>query len=768
MVENFFQTIVEITLSVSVVIVLLLLFSKLLDKNYTAKWRYWVWMVLAMRLLIPFNISLPNAPIRLYESEITTSAGETNNRQNIPPLEHTIAIEEQMIENPINEKSGDIILVNNNLVLHQNEAADYKATTARSIDMARVLSLLWISGAVLFLVYHLTVYFTYRRKTRSCCFSVKDQELLDTYYRVLKEIAVDRKTPIMICPIIKSPMVLGFLNPVLLLPDTDYSKQHLEMILRHEIIHIKRRDILYKTLILLARAVHWFNPLVHVMSVEANKDVELSCDAAVVENQNVDYRKDYSEAILMSVYKSNRSKAMFSTYFGGGKKMLKRRFASLFDLRKKRKGVISLIFVVLLIGVVGLCISCTQKPGMEEHGKSIVYENETLGFSLKLPEEWKDKYIIEESENNIDFFSKIVYEKYNGAGLLFTIVRDVGELINEQDMQQAPQPQQILIQGNGYTYYIRWPSDVQYPFDDEETSSGYVAMSNQIERVIKSIGLLGNQKPQASNKGFKVVGTGFFTLEIPDSWNIKATELPQPLWYIYDGDTKIGTIELVPRRPSSDTDGTYSIEESFLRNGNTKMKNITSSTYKIEWYALTFYDEELYRQVNLLIDYEFTYPRETLEKIENSFKFVPGPFNTVDLLTNGFQYLEQGGKRVFGTIEGFETENGEPVAVLVNTMNVALVNENTDSHSADIVLEPEIVNLNKTETYPLDMGARVVPIVSSDNGTYGLYVMPLLDSSFANNSDNYKETYYNFIVGSDGKVKMVLEQYLHSDISIKN
>lgn len=96
------------------------------------------------------------------------------------------------------------------------------------------------------------------------------------------------------------------------------------MILRHEVIHIKRRDILYKTVILFARAAHWFNPLVHIMSVEANKDIELSCDAAVVENQNVDYRKDYSEAILMSVYKGNRRKTVFSTYFGGGKKMLKK------------------------------------------------------------------------------------------------------------------------------------------------------------------------------------------------------------------------------------------------------------------------------------------------------------------------------------------------------------------------------------------------------------------------------------------------------------
>lgn len=164
MVENFFQTIVEITLAVSVVIVLLLIFSKILDKNYTAKWRYWVWLVLAIRLLIPFSISLPNAPIRLYESEVTTSAGKINNQQSIQLIEQNKAIEGQMIKNTINKNSADKIPANNDLVLPQNEAAHHQASTIGSYNIVRILSILWIVGAVLFLVYQMIIYFSYRRK----------------------------------------------------------------------------------------------------------------------------------------------------------------------------------------------------------------------------------------------------------------------------------------------------------------------------------------------------------------------------------------------------------------------------------------------------------------------------------------------------------------------------------------------------------------------------------------------------------------------------
>ena len=745
MVESFFETIVETTLAVSVVIALLLIFSKVLDKNYTAKWRYWVWLVLSVRLLIPFNISLPNAPIRLYESEMITSAYEINNQQNAHPIEQTEAIGEQMIKNTVNENfangnSEDEIWANNNLVLPQNEAVHYQKSTTDSfniVSILSVLSILWIVGTVLFLAYQLIVYFSYRRKIRSWCRHVTDQELLETYDRVLKKIKIYRNIPIMICKIIKSPMVLGFWNPVLLLPDTDFSKQHLKMILCHEVIHIKRRDILYKTLILLARAVHWFNPLVHIMSVEANKDVELSCDAAVVENQNVDYRKDYSEAILMSVYKGNRSKAVFSTYFGGGKKMLKRRFTSLFDLRKKRKGVISLIFVALLIGVMGLLISCNQNADIKiKESNKIMnkYESEALGFSLNLPEEWKNKYIVEESEASIEVFSKKVYEEYNkGTGLLFTIVRTVGELITEQDMQQAPQRQQILLQGNGYTYYIRWPSDVQYPVDNEEVSSEYKSMSQQIENVADWISLLGDQRPKASNEGFKVVGSSFFTVEIPENWDIKAIELSQPIWYMYDGYSNVGTIEVIPYNFSKSEEA-YTADESLIQE--------------------FLYDDEAFREALISINSKYA-DQSIMDKVKNSFSFGHGPFSIIDLQTNAAQYIAGGGKKVFGRIEGFEMENGEPVAVRINTMKFipdGIGDNNPNGYS--------IEDLNKVETYPIDMGAKVAPIVPPNNNTYGLYEMPLLDSNFLKEYDDIKYFYYNFIIGSDGQLKIVLAHYV--------
>lgn len=83
---------------------------------------------------------------------------------------------------------------------------------------------------------------------------------------------------------VDSPLTYGLLRPVILLPKTldrsDVSR--LAFVLTHEMAHIRRFDALSKLLLAAAACLHWFNPLVWVMLVLANRDLELSCDAAVV------------------------------------------------------------------------------------------------------------------------------------------------------------------------------------------------------------------------------------------------------------------------------------------------------------------------------------------------------------------------------------------------------------------------------------------------------------------------------------------------------
>lgn len=360
---------------------------------------------------------------------------------------------------------------------------------------------------------------------------------------------------------------------------------------------------------------------------------------------------------------------------------------------------------------------------------SNIYKNENLGFSLNFPKEWEDKYSIVESDNYISVFDKKIYDTGQG-GLLFTINRAIGEMITQQDMNMEPAPTKIILQGNGYTYFYRLPTDINYPLNDEELSKHYQEMSEQINFVVQGISLLGEQKPEASNDGFKVVGSSYFTVEIPSEWDIKQLEY-LPIWDIYEGNNQVGWIQMLP----------YEAKESISEGVDDNA---------IREYL---YNEETLRKmnINLLSNYA---DKSIMDKIKMSFKFTGGPFNVIDLESTANLYIARGCKKVFGTIDSFEVENGEPTAVIVNVMEFIPDGPNDNNPNGF-----RIEDLKYTQTYTLEQGVNVAALAPPNYTSYEMYYMPLLDENFINNYD-YKNLFFDFIVGSDGNLLVVLGHYI--------
>lgn len=247
------ETVLIISLSISVIIVLLLGLSPLIDKRYGARWKYFIWLVIAIRLIIPFNIRLPQPPI------------------NITLPEQVVVI-----------RTDSPTFLN---IMTEDERAEAAKNETNSINYAPVASLsdimtgIWIAGAIIFFITHIAVYIKFRLSIRS--------QLKDTENKNVK-----------ICSCISAPLAVGFIKPIILLPDTAYSNEELQFILLHEQTHIKRGDLWYKLLLVIANAIHWFNPFVYLMVNRAGRDLEYCCDHMVVKNKDIEYRKRYSMAIL--------------------------------------------------------------------------------------------------------------------------------------------------------------------------------------------------------------------------------------------------------------------------------------------------------------------------------------------------------------------------------------------------------------------------------------------------------------------------------------
>lgn len=145
--------------------------------------------------------------------------------------------------------------------------------------------------------------------------------------------------------------------------------------------------------------------------------------------------------------------------------------------------------------------------------------------------------------------------------------------------------------------------------------------------------------------------------------------------------------------------------------------------------------------------------QKTMEVIKNSLGFVGGPFNVIDIQSNAIQYISSGGKKVFGTIEGFDFSKDRPVAVRINVMQ--LLSSDSSEEYNDYTFE----DLDIIETYTLDFGVNVVPLVAPGYNTYGVYDIETINEDFIKNQENYKDIYYDFIIDSDGQLKIILGRF---------
>ena len=141
---------------------------------------------------------------------------------------------------------------------------------------------------------------------------------------------------IIVCEAISTPAVTGLLCPRLLLPHERYDVQELRYILRHELCHLKRRDMLLKLVLLAANAMHWFNPVVYLMLRQADEDIELACDSAATDGLELPERAAYSRTLLAAVQSSVRALPA-TTCFGGTVERLKRRITNVLGAQKKRR-----------------------------------------------------------------------------------------------------------------------------------------------------------------------------------------------------------------------------------------------------------------------------------------------------------------------------------------------------------------------------------------------------------------------------------------------
>lgn len=344
MIKTLFLSALEISLATSPIILLFILLGPLLSKHYAAKWKYRIWIVLAVRLLIPFGQAKSESVVVIdIPKEITT------------PLMNRGIVESVFIP-------GEQVKVSN---LSEDEIElPTKMQTMRmpfDITMLDFIASVWLIGGLSVISVHGFSYVRFRRQVAQKGISVEDDSILCLLKQLTEELQIRHKIVIIKYAQAASPMMVGFIRPILVMPDETYRREELYFILKHELIHLKRHDIYFKLLLLAVNALHWFNPAVRLMRKESTVDMELSCDEGVVRGMSLEARKTYTKTLLSALNRQCARRTVLSTLFYGGKQVMKKRFQNILMGTRKKNGFSMVVCAVVLTLALGSLVGCSIK-----------------------------------------------------------------------------------------------------------------------------------------------------------------------------------------------------------------------------------------------------------------------------------------------------------------------------------------------------------------------------------------------------------------------
>ena len=328
--HRLFPIVCNMSLTASVVI-LAVLAVRLLLRRAPKVFAYALWAVVLFRLLCPVSVTSAVSLMGALGAPAQERTQRTSAVEYVPAdimIRGTAPAVTQLPQTPLLAETGGAV-------------SDAPADTAPAAvpvmsfnEPVFILTLIWLAGMVLLLAYSLVSLLRLRRRL------VGTVRLRDNIY---------------LADHIPSPFVMGLFRPKIYLPST-LTETERGYILRHEQYHLRRRDHLVKFLSFLALCIHWFNPLVWAAFVLSGKDMEMSCDEAVVRELGEDIRADYS-ASLLSLATGRRIVAGMPLAFGEGD--TGSRIRNLLNWKRPRPWVMAVCAVVC----VGLIALCAANPG---------------------------------------------------------------------------------------------------------------------------------------------------------------------------------------------------------------------------------------------------------------------------------------------------------------------------------------------------------------------------------------------------------------------
>ena len=333
-----FKAILITTLAGSAMTAVICILHPVTKRIFGCTWHYYIWLCVLFTMLVPVKFNI--------KSEIT-----------VPRVKDVQQIQSWQKISADQPVMTDAAVKSDKAIYHFAESAGnvWNGIINNSVGS---LAYLWLGGTVLLILINTVGYIRLCAKLHKNAKSISCPKLRECTAKGIN-VKVWKNTA--------SPFTIGIFKPTLVLPDKELSDEQLDNILRHELIHFKRHDILYKLFAEAVKCVHWFNPIAWYVSNQIAAECEISCDTLATKNMSGDEKISYINTIL-SLLPTGKSKQIpLTTEMASGKKTLKRRFLMIKN-KKTTSRLVSVISVAaaffILSGAVlasGLLSGCTSR-----------------------------------------------------------------------------------------------------------------------------------------------------------------------------------------------------------------------------------------------------------------------------------------------------------------------------------------------------------------------------------------------------------------------
>lgn len=330
---------IKMLLSLSIsgsILALILLSAKPLIKHRLSKLvQYYIWIIVLLRLIVPFSFENSIMNNVFYSNEETTISTNESSVITNKPIDdfneesyNTTSIVKQNIQNNVEK-------LNNNKNKH---SMNYK-------DIFNKYGIhLWLLGVIIFLIVNISGYFKFLKHLKKGYKPAKESEiyLLNTLIKKRINIRLLRNS------LINTPMLIGVFRPCIIIPDVNLDDVQLKNILIHEITHQRHYDVGIKWLTMVVTSIHWFNPVMHFIKKEINNACELACDEGVIKHLTNKEKQDYGDTLISFAQEQSYSIGVLQATMIEEKNSLKERLVSI--MKYNNKSNIVVIISVILVG----------------------------------------------------------------------------------------------------------------------------------------------------------------------------------------------------------------------------------------------------------------------------------------------------------------------------------------------------------------------------------------------------------------------------------